>query len=439
MEVIIAFVAVFVLLMFSVYKGIFILYPLLFGFAVFVVIALRRGHKAGALLMSVLKSFKKSLLIINILILIGAITAVWRASGTVAYIVYYGIQLIHPKLFVLSAFLLCCLISFLLGTSFGTIGTVGMILMIMVKGSNISLNMVAGAVIAGAYFGDRCSPMSSSANLVAAVTDTELYKNIRNMFATSAVPMGLSIIIYGILSVRNPVYMAGSGIGQELTASFNLSGWVILPALVILILAVFKVDVKVSMLVSILLGAGIAILVQHNTMIEVLTYILTGYRMEGGGLLSEIIKGGGIASMVKVTLIILVSFAISGIFEATDILKEAEQRMEQLGKKLSTFGTMIVTGIFSASFGCSQTLAIMLVYQLVNKLYERTGKDKYELAVDIENTVIVISALIPWNIAGAVPAAALSVDAGFIPYAFYLYLLPLCSLVMRQWAIGNRQ
>lgn len=439
MTVTVAFVAVFALLMISVYKGIFILYPLLFGLAVFTVISLKRGYKAGALLTSVLRNFKKSLLIINIFVLIGAITAVWRASGTIAYIVYYGIQLIHPKLFVLSAFLLSSLISFLLGTSFGTVGTVGVILMVMVKGSDVSLNMVAGAVIAGAYFGDRCSPMSSSANLVATVTDTRLYRNIRNMFATSLVPMGLSILIYGIMSIRNPVYAAGSGMRQELMASFNLSGWAILPALAILVLAVFKIDVKLSMLASILLGIGSAVWIQHYTFAEVITFILSGYRMEGGGLLSEIIQGGGIASMLQVTLIILASFAISGIFEATDLLEEAERQMERIAGRLGIFGAITATSIFSASFGCSQTLAIMLTYQLINKLYLRWGRDKYDLAVDLEDTAIVISVLIPWNIAGALPAAALSVNAGFVPYAVYLYLLPLCGLFIKLTKTKDRR
>ncbi len=379
---------------------------------------------------SVMSSIRKAWLIIGILLLIGAITAVWRASGTVAYMVYYGMQFIQPRMFLLSAFLLCCLISFLLGTSFGTVGTVGVILMIMAKGSMIDPNMVAGAIIAGAYFGDRCSPMSSSANLVAAITGTKLYKNIGNMFLTTVMPFVLSLIIYGILSVRHPVYTAGSGIGWGLASDFVLNGWVMLPALVILILSLFRVDVKLSMLLSILTGAGAAVFVQHCSVSELLGFILYGYHMKHGFTI-DIIKGGGIASMLNVGLVVLVSFSISGILESTGMLKEANRQVKQLSEKIGPFGTMLSAGVFAVAFGCSQVLAIMLTYQLVQGLYNGKGSEPYELAVDLENSVVVMAALIPWNIAGAVPAAALSVGAGYIPYAVYLYLLPLCHLLIK--------
>ena len=170
LDVVIALFSVFTLLMLSVYKGIEIFYPLFTGLIIFTFIAYRRGFGVRELAAMIVKGSRKSLMIINILLLIGAITAVWRASGTVAYVVYYGIRLINPSFFILYAFILCSIVSFLLGTSFGTVGTIGMILMVMVKGGNININIVAGAIIAGAYFGDRCTPISSRANLLASIT-----------------------------------------------------------------------------------------------------------------------------------------------------------------------------------------------------------------------------------------------------------------------------
>ncbi|HYF75287.1 MAG TPA: Na+/H+ antiporter NhaC family protein, partial [Candidatus Nitrosocosmicus sp.] len=251
----IALAGVFVLLMLSVYKGIYIFYPLFAGLIIFILLAWKRGFRLKELAGMVLKGSRKSLIIVNILLLIGAITAVWRASGTVAYVVYYGIKLMEPNLFILYAFILCSAVSFLLGTSFGTVGTIGMILMVMVKGGDININIVAGAIISGAYFGDRCSPMSSSANLVATVTDTDLYINIKNMFKTAAIPYLVSIIIYGILSFQNPLHLGESQIGAELMKTFSLHWAAILPALIILVLAAFKVNVKLSMLISIAVGA----------------------------------------------------------------------------------------------------------------------------------------------------------------------------------------
>lgn len=437
MDVIVALAGIFITLMFSVYKGIDIFYPLFAGLIIFIAIAYKRGFKPKELLDMVLKGFRKSLLIINILLLIGAITAVWRASGTVAYVVYYGIKLINPSYFILYAFLLCSIVSFLLGTSFGTVGTIGMILMVMVKGGDININIVAGAIIAGAYFGDRCSPMSSSANLVATITETDLYINIKNMFKTSVIPFIASIIIYGILSLQNPLHLGESQISAELVKTFDLNWIVILPALIILALAFFRVDVKLSMLVSIISGAVIAFLIQKEPISAILRYIIMGYSMDEQSLLGGIITGGGIASMLKVTLIILISFALSGVFEGTSLLKDVEKWTFRLGGKIGIFAAMIVTSIVACAFSGSQTLAIMLTYQLVRSMYDSAGIDKYELAVDIENTVIVMSALVPWNIAGAVPAATLTANSSYTIYAYYLYLLPLISLIGKRFKLLN--
>ncbi|HYF81605.1 MAG TPA: Na+/H+ antiporter NhaC family protein [Clostridia bacterium] len=438
MDVIVALVGTFILLMLSVYKGINIFYPLFAGLIVFIVIAYKRGFKLKELMHMVLKGSRKSLIIINILLLIGAITGIWRASGTVAYVVHYGIKLMNPNLFILYAFILCSIVSFLLGTSFGTVGTIGIILMVMVKGGDININIVAGAIISGAYFGDRCSPMSSSANLVATITDTNLYINIKNMFKTSVIPYIASIIIYGVLSFKNPLHLGESQISAEIMKSFSLSWIVILPALIILVLAAFRVDVKLSMLVSIASGIVIAFLIQKESIVDILRYMVMGYSMPGQSLLGDIIKGGGIVSMVKVTLIILVSFALSGVFEGTSLLKDVEKRIFSLGGKIGIFAAMIVTSIMAGSFGCSQTLAIMLTYQLVRNMYDSAGIDKYELAVDLEDTVIVISALVPWNIAGAVPAAALTADNSYIIYSYYLYLLPLAGLIIKRIKFSGR-
>lgn len=431
MDVVIALAGTFLLLMFSVYKGINIFYPLFLGLLFFLVIAYRRGFKPGELASMVISGVKKSYGIIIILLLIGAITAVWRASGTVAYVVYYGIKLMNPNLFILYAFMLCCLVSFLLGSSFGTVGTIGVILMVMVKGGNVNINLVAGAIIAGALFGDRCSPMSSSANLVATITGTELYINIRNMFRTAAVPFALSLVIYGIISFQNPLYLGESAISSEILKYYSLSWVVVLPAVIILMLAAFRIEVKLSMLLSILSGMVISILVQRESLTEVIGYVLFGYQMSGEGVLKGIIAGGGIASMLKVTLIILVSFALSGVFEGTSLLKNIEERILMLGNKIGVYATVVITSIIAASFGGSQTLALILVYQLIRNLYASAGIDKYELAVDLEDTVIVLSSLIPWNIAGAVPAAALTANSTYTFYAYYLYLLPLAGLVFK--------
>ncbi|MBP2666886.1 MAG: Na+/H+ antiporter NhaC-like protein, partial [Firmicutes bacterium] len=155
---------------------------------------------------------KQSLVVIRIFVLIGAITAVWRACGTIPFIVYHGIGLMNAQYFILSAFLLSAMVSFLLGTSFGTVGTMGVVLMVLAKSGNVDVDVTAGAIIAGAYFGDRCSPMSSSATLVAALTGTQLYLNLGNMLKTSVLPFLLSCFGYVFLSLNNPLIVGNNPI-----------------------------------------------------------------------------------------------------------------------------------------------------------------------------------------------------------------------------------
>jgi NhaC family Na+:H+ antiporter len=152
--------------------------------------------------------------------------------------------------------------------------------------------------------------------------------------------------------------------------------------------------------------------------------------MEDSGFLRDIIRGGGVISMLNVAFIVLISSAYSGIFEGTNMLKEIQNFLETIAEKYGIFAASIFTGIITAALGCTQAIAILLTNQLIGNVYEREGRDKYELAQDLENTAVVLAPLVPWNIGGAVPAATLTATIGFLPYAFYLYLIPLYGLVM---------
>lgn len=431
MDVAAALVIIFCSLLFSVYKGINIVYPLFIGLIILAAVSIKRGFKPKPIFRMMVRGGSKSLIIIRIFVLIGAITALWRASGTVAFIVYYGIELMNPDYFILYAFILSSIVSFLLGTSFGTVGTVGIVLMIMAKSGNVNINLAAGAIIAGAYFGDRCSPMSSSANLVASITKTDLYINIRNMFRSSAVPLAASIILYFLLSKANPLVFHDNNISITIAEVFNIHWAAILPAAVILALAVFKVDVKLSMLISIGIAIVLAFVLQGFSIMQILNYTIFGFSLDSTGFFNDIVKGGGILSMMKIAFIVLISSAYSGIFEETNMLKEIHSQLEAIAGKFGIFTATIFTSIITAALGCTQAISILLTNQLIEDTYEKEKVDKQELALDIEDTSVVLSPLIPWNIAGAVPAAALTATVGFIPYAFYLYLIPLYALVIK--------
>ena len=432
MDIAAALIFIFWSLLFSVYRGLNIVYPLFIGLITLMLVAKRRGFKVKDILNMTFQGGKKSLVVIRVFILIGAITAVWRASGTVAFIVYYGIELMNPNYFILYAFILSSIVSFLLGTAFGTVGTIGVVMMILAKSGNVNINLAAGAIIAGAYFGDRCSPMSSSAILIASITETNLYANIKNMFKTSLIPMILSIAAYVILSIYNPLVFQDSSISTTILEVFKVHITAILPAVLILILAAFRIDVKISMLASILVGMLLAFILQGYSVQQILKYTVFGFSLDDGGVFNDIIKGGGILSMMKIALIVLISSAYSGIFEGTQMLKEIQKVLDVIANRYGIFVATIISSIITASLGCTQTIAILLTNQLVKDNYYKQKRDKQELALDIENSAVVISPLVPWNIAAGVPAATLTATAGFIPFAFYLYLIPISNLIIKK-------
>ena len=397
-------------------------------------ILLKREFSLKSLIEMAVIDSQRYLSVIAILLLIGAVMAVWMAAGTVPVLVYWGIKLISPQYFIFLAFILTSIVSLLLGTSFGTVSTIGIAVMIMANGSGVNPNMIAGAIVAGAYFGDRCSPMSSSANLIAAITRTEIYTNLKNMAVTAFYPLIISSLLYLILSFANPVEVAGNNLAFEIGKAFNLNSITLLPALTILILCVLRIEVKIAMVASVIAGSAIAIFVQGYSPIDILQFALAGFKLESTSSLKDIVAGGGILSMVKVSTVVIVSTAFAGIFAGTRTLEFIEVYLNKAGTRGDLFLGTTVISILSAAFGCTQTIAILLTHQLVEEKYRKEGLDDYQLAVDLENTAVVISPLIPWNIAGLVPATVLSVNSDFIPYAFYLYLIPLFNLIQMKLA-----
>ncbi|MDQ7092603.1 Na+/H+ antiporter NhaC family protein [Desulfosporosinus sp. PR] len=426
----ISLVLTFALLVVCTLKGIFIGFPLALCWLNFAFIAWRRGYSLREILQMSYQGGKKSLIVVRILILVGAITSLWIAAGTTPAVLYYGIRLLNPKFFLVYAFLISSAVSFLLGTSFGTVSTVGLALILMAKSGHLNSNMAAGAIIAGAYFGDRCSPMSSSANLVANLTTSNLYENIKGMFRTGTLPFFLSALAYLGLSLNHPLTFAGNTMLTEISRLFSLNWLVFSPALVILILAFLKVDVKKSMLVSILLAGFISMEMQRRNLLAVLQIALLGFKLQVDSPLKTILQGGGILSMWKVTLVVFVSCCLAGLFAESNILKDFDQFLAKAKSRSNKFLTTTIMSLLTSILGCSQTISIVLTHSLMDKVYTEGRPAKTQLALDLENTAVPLAALIPWNAAGFVPTSTLNVSLmGFIPFAFFLYLLPLLQIL----------
>jgi len=375
---------------------------------------------------------KKSFIVIKIFIIIGALTAIWRACGTVPLFIYYGTKWIIPEFFILFAFLLTCAVSFLIGTSFGTVGTIGIALMALAQSGGVSIPITAGAIISGAYFGDRCSPMSSSANLVAALTETNIYDNVKLMLRTVVLPFIASCIGFLVLSFFNPLLATDSPITAQLSEYFDLNVIVMIPAAIVILLTAFKCDIRLSMILSILSGSAIAFFLQHMSFVEILKCLLFGFYPEGNIISTDIISGGGLLSMVSVCVIVVIASAYSGIFEETKMLHSVEEYIEKLCLKFSLFPTMILTSIVTSALCCTQVIAMLLTCQFLNPIYKKYGLEKQTLAIDMENSVSLLPCLIPWNISVAVPIVMLSASAACIPYLLFIYAVPIFYIFTRR-------
>ena len=429
MDLLIAFAVTFILLIFSVFNGIFPAYPLTAGLLLFFLAALYRGFGFINILKMAYFGGKKSFAVIKVLLLIGALIPIWMASGTVPAIVYFGMELIHPNLFILAAFLLSCVVSFLTGTSIGTSGVVGAALMVMAKSGNVNMTATAGAVIAGAYFGDRCSPVSSSAHFVAFLTGTNVYNNMKIMFRTGLIPLILSIGFYLTLSYLFPLHSSAGSISSLIRQEFDLNLVVMFPALIIVAFALIKVDVKISIIVSIAAALVISIHLQHHTFTECIKYMLLGFKMDAASPLADIIKGGGILSLLKMFLVVFITSAFAGIMDETRMLDTIERFTSKADSRYQVYRNVLATSLFGSAIGCSQTFAVMLTHMLNKKAYEKNNLDASAAAVDLENSAIMVSALIPWNVALLAPMTILGADASCLPYLLYIYLIPLWNLV----------
>ena len=430
MDILVGLMISAIMLIYSVINSIFIGIPLTLCLFVFCFIAYKRGYSFKEIIKIAYSGGEKSLIVGQILLLIGMVTASWMTSGTVEGMVYYGIKFMNPRFFILYTYIICTMVSYIMGTGFGTVGTIGLSFMCIAKIGNINPNIVAGAIVSGAYFGDRCSPMSSSANLISNLTDTEIYTNIKNMLKTTIIPFILCVFIYFLLSFKYPLDLVEKGINEEILKYFNISIIVLLPAILIFTLSLFKVNVKKSMLFSIVLSFFISYFYQNVGVKKFLYYLIFGYKIPDNTFLSSIIKGGGIVSMLGAMYITFISCALAGVLEGTNLLSNVHKFLRNVNSRYGIFFCTIIFSIITAAFGANQSIAIVLTIQLMSDSYKRMNLDKYQFALDIENTAVVISPLIPWNISGLIPAVTLGVSSiKYIPYAFYIYLVPIVNLI----------
>ncbi len=422
-----------ILLVLSVANGVYLGYPLTISFLLLCFACHKAGKSTKELGAIAAEGGKKSLSVIKVLLLIGAMTALWMASGTVGTLVSFSIGLISPKLFVLSAFLLSAGVSFLLGSSFGTVSTIGVVLMVLAVGGSVNPYLTCGAIISGIYFGDRASPMSSSLNLLGSLSGTEHYTNVGLMLKTAAVPVLLSSFLYLILSFSNPIELASSTLAGDIADTFRINIIAAAPAAAILVLCVFRVNIKLSMTISIGLAALLAMFYQDFGVGEVMSFAINGFMLPSGHPLGNVIKGGGLIGMAKTSYIVFTACCIAGLLEKGDLIGDNLRSFLKEGKTpWETFVRTLGVAFVSAALGCNQVISIVITTQMMKDIYHEKGYQSAELVQDVSQSSTLVAPIVPWNIAVMVPVATLGLGGvAYMPYIFYLYLSPLYNLFCR--------
>lgn len=401
-----------------------ILYALIIGLLIFLLCGLKQGFSLREILQMCLSGIKTARNILITFLLIGILTAVWRAAGTIPLIICYAASLIRPSLFLLMSFLLNCAVSILTGTAFGTAATMGVICATMAAAMDVPPILVGGVVLSGVYFGDRCSPVSTSALLVSELTHTNIFDNIRIMAKNAGGPFLISCALYFFIGAFTPMKESNLDLRALFGQEFQLHWIALLPATLILVFSCCKVEVKFTLLLSILSAVPICLFLQNISLLKLASFSVFGFHVQNAKV-AEMLDGGGVISMLKVAAIICISSAYSGIFQKIGLLDHMKQSIVQLGKTTTSFNAMLLTSILTGIVACNQTLTIMLTHQLCRD----TEPDSQKLASNLEDTAVVVAPLIPWSIAGEVPLASAAAPSLSIAFAFFLYLLPIWRLI----------
>ncbi|MGN0070311.1 MAG: Na+/H+ antiporter NhaC family protein [Atopobiaceae bacterium] len=413
------------MLVFGIAAGVPIVWILVAGFVLFAGYALKQGHSLGEVAHMAGSGMKSVRDVLILYLIVGMMCAAWRASGTIPYTVSVCAGLMTPPIFILMTFLACCLMSTLMGTSTGTAATMGVICMTIASAMGADKVLTGGAILAGSFFGDRMSPMSGSALLVAGLTKTEVRQNVLRMAKTAAVPFALACLIYAAFGFTTQHASSMPQMAQIFARSFHM-GWVLaIPALAIVVLSLLRVSVKKTMLASLVLACIICVAVQGVAPQDLPGLLVFGYT-SSDRTVAAMLDGGGVLSMMNVASIILVSSTYSGIFDGTGLLRGVCTKVWELSRRSTPFLGVLVTSFIANCMACNQTLSIMLTDQICRPT-EGTGT---ALALDLENSAVVLAGIIPWSLSCVAVLSFIGAPSTSVAFACFLYLLPLWTLFL---------
>lgn len=410
--------------------------PMLLGVIVASLVALRCGFRWKNLQNGMIRGIANALPAIIILLIVGILIGVWILAGVVPTLIYYGLLILSPSVFLPVAVIICAITSLATGTSWGTTGTIGVALMGIGGGLGIPLPIVAGAVLSGAYFGDKMSPLSDTTNMAPALAGAELFTHIKHMSYTTGVSMAITLVIETVLSLR---YSGDADrlervntMLEAMQENYIISPWLLVPPLLVMLVSFNRMPAIPGITVGVIAGALFAVFFQGAGFEQLMNASFSGVTSETGVAdVDALLSRGGLESMLYTVSLVIVAMMFGGVMERTSQLKViADKILSYARSRGSLFLSTVLTSIAANMILCEQYMAIVMGARTYAQAFRERGYAPENLSRAVEDSATVTANLVPWNSGGAYQAATLGVATlAYLPFAFFCWLSPIVTLI----------
>lgn len=413
--------------------------PMFVGVVGAALMALYLGYQWKDIETSMLDGIYKALQSVIILAIIGILTGVWLDAGVVPTMIYYGLKVLHPSIFFIGALLICSITALATGTSWGTMGTMGVALMGIGFGLGMNPAMTAGAIISGAYFGDKMSPLSDTTNLAPAMAGTDVMSHVKFMLLPTGITYGLSIVFFGVLGVMQ--YRGGAAdlssvqnLSDALSSMFNINPVLLLPPLVVIVAVACKVPAIPGITLGIIAGGIVGVIFQKDcTLGTLFSCGMEGFSCETGIYeIDELLNSGGLMNMMFSIAMTIIAMMFGGIMEKTHQLEVIVNKLKKLVKTPAGLVTLTeATCVVSNATMPEQYISIVVPGSMYAEEYRKMELSPTTLSNALESAGTVTSALIPWNTCGVFILGTLGIGVTqYAPWAVFNWLMPIMTIVL---------
>ncbi len=443
-QVLICVVFTLAVIMYSIFKSYGEAHmPLALSAAFVAVVGALNGWKWSVMEKGMLAGINRSMQANLILLTVGMLIGTWKCAGIIPAMIYYGLDILNPSIFLVTACLLCSIVSLVIGSSYTTAGTIGVALIGISIGLGVNPVMTAGAVVSGSYFGDKMSPMSDTTNLAPGVAGSNVFEHIRHMVYTVTPSYLIALVVFFILgrsahSDGNVTMELKDILQNAISAEFNMSPALMLPVLILLIMVILKVPALPALFFSVLMGVFVMAVAQGVKVVDWFSIMHYGYESSSADIalsddytVADVVGGGGFDSMLWTVSIVMCSMSFAGVLEVTGMLGQLVEAILKVAKNTGLLVTAtICTCIFVNLLTADQYLAIILPGRMYRQAFEDRKLKNKNLSRCLEDSATLTSPLIPWNVCGATMTGFLGVPTTqYAPYAVLNYINPIVSII----------